>query len=211
MLSFCRTLLLYGLVILVMRLMGKRQIGQLQPYELVVAIMISDLASVPMQNTGIPIASGVIPILTILAAQIGISLLLFRSNKARKILSGTPITMIKEGRILEENLKKEIFNLNDLLEAVHIAGFSDLAQVREAVLETNGELSVYGYDKEPLPINLILDGKLLRHNLKVAGVTEKELHKQITKVGAKDTSQVLICSYFASNKWYIQRKEAHPT
>lgn len=211
MLSFCRTLLLYGLVILVMRLMGKRQIGQLQPYELVVAIMISDLASVPMQNTGIPIASGVIPILTILAAQIGISLLLFRSNKARKILSGTPITMIKEGRILEENLKKEIFNLNDLLEAVHIAGFSDLAQVREAVLETNGELSVYGYDKEPLPINLILDGKLLKHNLKVAGITEKQLHKQIARTGAKDISQILICCYFETNKWYIQRKEAYPT
>lgn len=210
MLSFFRTLLLYGLVILVMRLMGKRQIGQLQPYELVVAIMISDLASVPMQNTGIPIVSGVIPILTILAAQIGISLLLFRSNKARRILSGTPIAMIKEGRIIEENLKKEIFTLNDLLEAVRIAGYSDLSEVREAILETNGELSVYGYEQGPVPVNIILDGKLIHGNLEVAGITEQQVKKEIAKVGAKDPSQILLCCYFETEKWYIQRKEEHP-
>lgn len=207
MLSFFRTLLLYGLVILVMRLMGKRQIGQLQPYELVVAIMISDLASVPMQNTGLPLTSGIIPILTILAAQIGISLLLFRSNKARRIISGSPITMIKEGKILEENLKKEIFNLNDLLEAVRIAGYADLSQVKEATLETNGELTVYGYDIGPVPVNLILDGKLIHDNLEVAGVSEKQLKKEIAKVGAKDPSQILLCSYFEGGRWYMQRKE----
>ncbi len=206
MLSFFRTILLYGLVILVIRLMGKRQIGELQPYELVVAFMISDLASIPMQNTGVPLASGIIPILTILAAQIGISLLLFRSNKARRIISGTPVTLIKEGKILEENLKKEIFTLSDLLEAVRIAGYTDLSQVREAILETNGELSVYGYDTVPVPVNVILDGKLLPSNLQVAGITEKEVRQEIAKVGAKDPTEVLLCCYFEDGKWYIQRK-----
>lgn len=206
MLSFFRTILLYGLVILVMRLMGKRQIGELQPYELVVAFMISDLASIPMQNTGVPLASGIVPILTILAAQIGISLLLFRSNKARRILSGTPVTLVKEGRILEENLKKEIFTLSDLLEAVRIAGYTDLSQVREAVLETNGELSVYSYDTLPVPVNVILDGKLLQSNLQVAGITEQQVQTEIAKAGAKDPSQILLCCYFETGKWYIQRK-----
>ena len=207
MLSFFRTLLLYGLVILVMRLMGKRQIGELQPYELVVAIMISDLASIPMQNTGVPLVSGIIPILTILAAQLGISLLLFRSNKARRIISGSPVTMIKEGKILEKNLKKEIFHLNDLLEAVRIAGYADLSQVKEATLETNGELTVYGYDVGPIPVHLILDGKVIHDNLELAGVTEKQLNKQIAQVGAKEPSQILLCSYFEGGKWYLQRKE----
>ena len=207
MLSFFRTLLLYGLVILVMRLMGKRQIGELQPYELVVAIMISDLASIPMQNTGVPLVSGIIPILTILAAQIGISLLLFRSNKARRIISGSPVTMIKEGKILEKNLKKEIFHLNDLLEAVRIAGYAYLSQVKEATLETNGELTVYGYDVGPIPVHLILDGKVIHDNLELAGVTEKQLNKQIAQVGAKEPSQILLCSYFEGGKWYLQRKE----
>lgn len=208
MVSFVRTIILYFLVILVMRLMGKRQIGQLQPYELVVAIMISDLASIPMQNTGIPLSSGIIPILTILAVQIFISLVLFRSNRARRIVSGAPVTMIKEGKIIEKNLKKEIFTLNDLLEAVRIGGFSDISDVREAVLETNGELSVYGYDMPAVPVNIILDGKLIKNNLKIAGISEEYVMEKIASKGADDASQVLLCCYFETDKWYIQLKEA---
>ena len=187
--------------------MGKRQIGELQPYELVVAIMISDLASIPMQNTGVPLVSGIIPILTILTAQIGISLLLFRSNKARRIISGSAVTMIKEGKILEKNLKREIFHLNDLLEAVRIAGYADLSQVKEATLETNGELTVYGYDVGPIPVHLILDGKVIHDNLELAGVSAEALQNEIAKIGAKDASQILICSFFEDGKWYLQRKE----
>lgn len=204
---FFRTIILYLLVILVMRLMGKRQIGQLQPYELVVAIMISDLASVPMQNTGIPLASGIIPILTILIAQIIISFIVFRSNRARKTISGSPVTMIKEGRIIEKNLRRELFTLNDLVEAVRMEGYSDLSEVQEAILETNGELSVYGYDSEPVPYNIILDGRVISQNMEIAGITEKDLEQEIKSQGANAVSQVLICCYFESGKWYTQLKE----
>ena len=207
MIYFFRTIILYILVIAVMRLMGKREIGQLQPYELVVAIMISDLASIPMQNTGIPMISGIIPILTILMVQIIISFILFRSNKARKVISGLPISMIQNGKIIEKNLKKEVFTLSDLLEAVRMAGYSDIAEIREAILETNGVLSVFGYDKEPVPVNVILDGKYLKNNMELAGVTKEKVDKEIGKRGAKDSSEVLICAYFNTGRWYIQLKE----
>jgi len=203
--SFFRTMILYVIVIIVMRLMGKRQIGELQPYELVVAIMISDLASIPMQNTGVPLLSGVIPILTILMVQILISLILFKSNRARKIISGTPVSLIKDGIIVEKNLNREIFTLSDLLEAVRIGGYSDLSQVREAILETNGELSIYGYDTEPIPLNIILDGKLAKDNLEPVGITVEEVKKRISQEGAKDISQILLCCV-SKDKWFIQLK-----
>ena len=207
MVIFFRTIVLYLIVIIVMRIMGKRQIGELQPYELVVAIMISELASVPMQNTGIPLLSGIIPILTLLAMQIIISIILFGNNRARRIISGTPVKVIEEGRIIEKNLKKEIFTLSDLLEALRIAGYSDLSEIREAILEKSGQLSVYGYDSLPVPVNLIVDGKFIRSNLQTAGVSEQEVYTRIAKFGAADTSQVLLCCIFEGKKWYVQLKE----
>jgi len=206
MITFFRTIILYVLVIIVMRLMGKRQIGQLQPYELVVTIMISDLASIPMQNTGIPLISGIIPIITILMMQIFISLVVLKSNKARKAVCGTAVMMIKDGKIIEENLKKEIFSLSDLLESARIEGYIDVSEIREAILETNGQLSVYGYDKMPVPFNVIMDGNYIEENIKSAGITKDRIQDIVSKKGAKDESSVLLCRYFSDGKWYIQLK-----
>ena len=207
MITFFRTIILYILVIIVMRLMGKRQIGQLQPFELVVTIMISDLATIPMQNTGIPLISGIIPIITILAMQVFISLTVLKINKTRKAICGTPVMLIKDGKIIEQNLKKEIYSLSDLLESARIGGYTDLTEIREAILETNGQLSIYGYDKLPVPFNVIMDGKYVEENIKSAGITKKMIRDIITKKGARDESKVLLCRYFNDGKWYIQLKE----
>jgi len=211
MVSFFRTAILYILIIAVMRLMGKRQVGQLQPYELVVTIMISELAAIPMQNTGIPLLSGIIPILSLVALQITISLILQKSNRIRRIISGTPVVMIKEGIIIEENLNKEVFNLSDLLEAVRLEGYTDLSEIKTAMLETNGKLSVYGYDTVHEPLNLILDGKYMDENIISSGKTKEDVISKAKEQGAKNVSRVLLCRYYKDEnnegeKWYIQLK-----
>ena len=138
---FARTLILYVLVVIVMRIMGKRQIGQLQPFELVIAIMISELASVPMQNTGIPLINGIIPILTLLVAQITMSFISLKSTKARGVICGKPSILIENGRINEKELRKEMYTINDLLEQLRIKNFQNIADVEFAILETNGQLA----------------------------------------------------------------------
>lgn len=140
--SFVRTAVLYLLVITILRIMGKRQIGQLQPSELVVAIMVSDLAAIPMQNTGTPIIAGVIPIITLMIMEITLSFFSTKSSKFCRFICGTPSVLIKDGEIMEDEMKRLRFNRNDLLEELRISGCDDVSQVQYAILETNGGLGL---------------------------------------------------------------------
>ena len=133
--TFGRALILYILVVIVMRIMGKRQIGQLQPFELVIAIMISELAAVPMQNTGIPLVYGIIPILTLLILQLLISYLSIKSIRFRALICGKPAILIEKGRIRESELRKEMYTLNDLLEQLRINNCPNVSDVEYAILE----------------------------------------------------------------------------
>ncbi|HBN86040.1 MAG TPA: hypothetical protein DDZ89_19605, partial [Clostridiales bacterium] len=137
-----RTIVLYVIVIIVMRLMGKRQIGELQPYELAVAIMISELATVPMQDTGMPVINGIIPILTILIMQLLVSFISLKSVIIRTIVSGKPVILIERGRVVEENMRKELYTVNELAEQLRIKDIANISQVEFAILETNGQLSI---------------------------------------------------------------------
>lgn len=137
-----RTILLYALVILSLRIMGKRQIGEMQPSELVVAIMISDLAAVPMQAIDIPLVTGIIPVLTLIVAEVAMSFASLKSEKVRKFLSGEASIVIYDGHINEGELEKLRFNMNDLLEQLRINNYPDISQVECAVMETNGKLSI---------------------------------------------------------------------
>jgi uncharacterized membrane protein YcaP (DUF421 family) len=125
-----------------MRLMGKRQIGEMQPSELVVAIMISDLASIPVQATGIPILSGIIPILTLVVAEIIVSYAALRSRRARGVISGRPNVVIENGQLNFEEMEKIRMNVDDLIEELRLANCSKIKDVKIAVVETNGKLSV---------------------------------------------------------------------
>ena len=140
--TFIRTIILYLLVVFSMRIMGKRTIGELQPYELVIDIMISDLASVPMQSTDFPLLSGIIPILTLITLEVFMSYVSLKSRKFRKFLCGEPTTVIKNGEINYENLKSLRIAHTDLLEELRQEGCDDVKEVKRAVLETNGKLSV---------------------------------------------------------------------
>lgn len=177
-----RTLILYLLVVVAMRIMGKRQIGEMQPSELVIAIMISDLASVPMQAIDIPLLSGAVPVLTLLVWEVVMSFVSLKSKRCRKYITGEPSIVVYNGHINENELKKLRFNLNDLMEQLRISGCPDISNVQAAVLETNGQLSVLEKKNDissELPYMLISDGEVNKSELKRAGKNMKWLRENV--------------------------------
>ncbi len=218
---FVRTLILYAIVVIVMRVMGKRQIGQLQPFELAIAIMISELAAVPMQNTGIPLISGFIPILTLLVAQITMSFISLKSVRARGIICGKPNILIENGKINEKSLRKEMYTLNDLLEQLRIQGSANIADVEYAILETNGQLSIIQKSQkrplnpedlnistkyEGLPLDFIIDGNVNHKNLEKANLDAQWLGNELRKLGINDLKEVLFASLDSEGNLYYQKK-----
>ena len=140
--SFLRTIILYIVVVAGFRIMGKRQIGEMQPSELVVAIMISDLATIPMEDIGIPLFSGVIPIFTLIVMEILLSQLSLKNKRFRRLMTGKPNVIIHNGKILEEEMKNLRFNMDDLNEQLRIQGYTGISNINFAILETNGQLSI---------------------------------------------------------------------
>lgn len=219
-----RTLILYGAVIFSLRIMGKRQIGELQPSELVVAIMISDVATVPMQSLDIPLLSGIIPVLTLLLAEVITSYMSIKSNAMRKFFMGEPSVIIYNGVICEKELSRQRFNLSDLLEELRLLGCFDISDVLVAVLETSGKLSVIPKDdaravtvrdlnltnvrKEGLPYTVILDGKFNKYELRRSEKTEQQIIDEIKKRGAKGVKDVFIASIDAEGEMYMQLKRS---
>lgn len=213
-----RTLILYSLVVLVLRLLGKRQIGQLQPFELVVVIMISELAAVPSENVNIPLVSGIIPILVLLFAGMTLSYLSMKNEKARQILCGRPTVLIDKGKILKYELEKTRYNLSDLLEQLRLKNVPNIADVEYAILETNGEVSIIPKPQkrptvpedfqlspkyEGLPTPLIMDGKLHTENMRKAKVEQTWLEGELQKQNLTIT-EVLLASIDETGSLYIQ-------
>ena len=174
-LIFVRTIIIYVLVLFVMRFMGKREIGQMQPFELVISIMIADLASTPMAEIGIPILYGIIPIFGLLFMHILISVLNIKSIRVREIICGKPRILINEGNIDEKALTKENFTINELQERLRVNNVNNISDVEYAILETSGQISVIlksekrGVTTEDLKLqvaktkisyDLVLDGKI---------------------------------------------------
>ncbi len=217
-----RTLILYFLVVTAMRIMGKRQIGEMQPSELVIAIMISDLASIPMQDVNIPLVSGIVPVLTLLVAEVIMSYICLKSVKFRRIYTGEPSIIIYNGRVLEKELKKLRFSLSDLSEQLRISGCSGISEVQAAVLETNGQLSVIK-KSQPLtaddlnikskscsniPYLLVMDGDIDYAELKRADKDEKWLSNMLKRHGAENIKDVFIAELASDGKLYLQKKES---
>lgn len=215
-----RTLILYILIVIALRVMGKRQIGELQPGELVVAILISDLAAVPMSDPGIPLLYGILPIFTLVIAEMILSFLSLKSEKLRSIVSGRPSVIMADGVIDESEMKKLRFNLSDLTEEIRLQGYLDISQIDTLILETNGSITIIpksqykapdlgdlniSAEQDKLPYVFISDGKLNENNLKKSGFDLKWLNKQINKAGAKNTDDVFYMTYY-NNECFIQLK-----
>lgn len=216
-----RAFILYIFVILAMRIMGKRQIGELQPYELVTAIMLSELAAVPMQDTGIPLLHGIIPIITLVILEVLSSFLALKYQGFRKIVCGVPSVIIKDGKIIEEELRKQRFNLDDLMEELRLMGYIDVADIQYAIMETSGKLSIFPvYSKTPLtksdlnlkgkdpslPISIILDGKINHDNLKIAGYDDEWIYRKLKENKLKSENDVLVAIIDSNKKLFIQKR-----
>lgn len=182
-----RTLLLYALVIISLRIMGKRQIGEMQPSELVVAIMISDLAAVPMQAIDIPLVTGIIPVLTLIVTEIIMSYISLKSRRVRKFISGEPSIIIYNGHVNEGELERLRFNMNDLLEQLRLNNYSDISDVDCAIMETNGKISIIpksGAKSVTLSdLNITDSGGGLQHLI----ISDGEINKgELKKIGRND-------------------------
>ncbi len=205
-----------------MRMMGKKQIGELEPFELVVAIMISELATLPMTDTRIPILHSIIPIITLLVLQVCTSFVELKSEMARKLLTGNPSILIRNGKIDIAVLRSQRFNINDLLEELRLKGFFDLSDIQYAILETSGEISVMPITQQSnvtkgdldlkitqefLPIPLIMDGNVNCKNLQLLGKDEAWLNNLLKKHKISCSKDVFIGTLDSKNKFYYQLKE----
>lgn len=203
-----RSVILVCVAILALRMMGKRQIGQLQPFELVIAIMIADLATTPMESLDIPLWRGILPMASLIILHQTFSLLSMKSQKVRGFLSGTPTVVIRNGQIDPKALEKLCFNLNDLLEELRSGGVLSPTEVGTAIMETSGKLSVFptsrrrsltpfdmgvetGY--EGIPLTLIMDGQPEKNNIPLSGKDEPWLRQQLRRLGVEDYRDVLMC------------------
>ena len=219
--TFFRAIILYLIVLIVMRLMGKREIGQLQPFELAISIMIADLASIPMTEIGIPIFNGIIPILGLLVMHLIISVVNLKSLKAREIICGKPNILIYRGKINEKALKKERFTINELQERLRGNNVVNLGDVEYAILETSGEVTVIQKpekrntipedfnikpDYEGIPYDLVIDGKIMNQNLKIIGKNYEWLKKEVKKFSI-NPEEALVVTIDGKGRIFCQKKE----
>jgi len=219
--TFFRAILLYIIVLIVMRLMGKREIGQLQPFELAISIMIADLASIPMTDTGVPISNGIIPILGLLVMHLVISVVNLKSIKAREIICGKPRILIYRGKIDEKALKKERFTINELEERLRGNNVVNLGDVEYAILETSGNITVIQKpekrntipedfnivpDYEGISYDLVVDGKIMDENLRKLGKNYQWLKKQVEKFNIMP-EDALVVTIDGKGQIFCQEKE----
>ena len=219
--TFFRAIVLYIIVLVVMRLMGKREIGQLQPFELAISIMIADLASIPMTEIGIPITNGIIPILGLLIMHLIISIINMKSIKAREIICGKPRILIYRGKIDEKALIKERFTINELEERLRGNNIMNLGDIEYAILETSGQVTVIPKPEkrnviaedlnitpeyEGIPYDLVVDGKVMNKNLKKIGKDYNWLKKEVRKFNM-NPEEALIVTYDGKGQIFCQKKE----
>ncbi|MBR6407290.1 MAG: DUF421 domain-containing protein [Clostridia bacterium] len=218
---FVRTVITYLLVVLALRITGKRQIGQLQPSELVLMLMISNIATMPLEEAGVPLLSSMVPIATLVLLEISISAVMLKLPAVRKLVSGSSVQVIRNGKIIEKNLKKLRLTVDELYEELRLAGNFRIDEIVCCTVETNGRLSVLkrfesdpvtpsalGLEPQSAPMTylIISDGKILNDNLKMCGFDTAWLDKRLReqKVRSKD---VLMMSADTDGGCYVLKKE----
>lgn len=217
-----RTMILYLLIIAGLRLLGKRQLGELEPTELTLTLIIADLASVPMQDNGIPLLTGLIPIIVLLSLASILSVLSTKSIRFRTLLCGRPSIVISDGKVMEDELRRNRLTVDELLEELRIQGHTDLNTIEFAILESNGQLSVIlRASQQPvtaeqmeiptqetgLPVIIISDGHLLDKVLIAQGRSEKWLYRRLASHGLTSPKQVFLLTVDGAGNTYCVPKE----
>ena len=220
--GFVRAVILYIVIIAGVRLMGKRQVGELEPAELVLSLLIADLASVPMQDFRIPLLSGLLPILTLLSLSMIFSVLTMKSPRLRQLMCGRPSVIIENGRLDQREMVRNRLTVDELLEELRGQGCTDLSKVEYAILETSGRLSVLLFpDQKPptakqlslpaedggLPLVLISDGAVQEQNLKLLGRDRLWLQEQLLARSCPSPRDVFLLLCDRNDSIYLSRKQ----
>ncbi len=205
---FFRALVLYCVVFLVIRLMGKKELSKVQPFELAIIIVISDLASAPMSSRGLSLLDGIIPIITLLLAYLIFLLLNHSSNKVQDIVCGKPVLIIKDGKIIEKEFNSQKYTVSDLMSQLHEKDIFLISDVKYGILETNGNLSVVKNDPNinSLPVNVIEDGKLAEANMELIGISKGDVER-LVKAKKVKVEDILVGQMDSSYKFTYQLKE----
>lgn len=217
--SFLRTIVLYLLIVVTLRILGKRQVGELEPSELVVAILISDLAAVPMQDVGIPLLSGILPIITLLAMELLASEISMHSLKFRAFLCGKPVFIIRDGVVDQKAMRDNRLTIDELCCSLRQNGILNIQEVQFAVLETSGQLSTFQYPKfAPLtagddnkkpkppeyPVTVISDGSILEENLNMIG---RDIPWLMGKLQSERAEDIFLMTATAAGDIFLVRQE----
>ena len=220
---FVRTVILYFAILISMRIMGKRQLGEMEISEFIVAALIADLAATPLQDIGIPLLNGLVPIIIMFCFEIIIAGLNMRSVKLRKLTYGRPEIIIRNGRIIREAMQKNRFTLDELMQELRAQGLTDTAQVEYAVLETNGQLSIIlksgdqpvtasqmGVDADDVSYAHIIinEGRILDNNLKLLGRDRRWLANELKRQNLRSADEVYILTLSENGSVFCQAKEA---
>lgn len=218
-----RALILYLLLVIATRVMGKRQVGELQPFEFVIAIILADMAAISMGDKETPLLNSIVAIFTLLVAHVVVSYLSLKSQRVRRLVCGYPSVVIENGKIQENTLRSLRYNINDMLEQLRGKGYANLADVEFALLETNGKLSVIPKsqsrpltpedmqiptDYEGLPLTLIVDGSIDHEALRRAGLDVAWLQDELAKFSIRTPRDVLFASLDTSGNLFYQVKAA---
>ena len=216
-----RCVIIYVVVIAMVRLMGKRQIGELQPSELVITILISDVASMPLQNMEMPLISTVTSLLVLVMFEVLLSVISIKSRKARKLLQGNSVMIIKNGKLIESSLRLIRYSIDDLMEALRLKDVFDISQVQYAYIETNGAISVelkpqhrtitpqdlsMATEKVSIPCLVICDGEIVDSDFDVCNMTREKLYK-ILDEKELSAKEILLMTVDSSGRSYIRLKE----
>jgi len=215
-----RAIIIYVVVLFLYRLMGKRQLGQMQPFELVLTLIIADLATIPMAEVSVPVLHGIVPLLTLVVLHFVITYLCKLSNKIAAFISGKPVIVINPNGIDYKALKNLNLSVDDVFEAIRGCGYFSIEQVQYAIMETNGKMSVLPksefapvtvgdvnlqVDKAALPINIISEGKLIKQNLPIARIDETDVKNLMQKAGAKRVKDVLVLTIDKNGTAFCQK------
>ena len=234
---FVRAILVYTIVLIVFRLMGKRQLGQMQPFELVLTLIIADLATIPMAESSVPILHGVIPLLTLVTVHYFLTIITKKSDVLNRFISGKPIIVINPKGVDYNAIKSLNISVDDLFEAIRGNGFFSLDEIQYAIVETNGTINVLSkndfspvtlgnlkeisngnsfklkniseIDAPTIPITLIAEGKINKNNLKAASLEENDIKKILEKTKTKNIKNVLILTIDGNGKVYFQAKKGN--
>ena len=220
---FVRTVILYFAILISMRIMGKRQLGEMEISEFIVAALIADLAATPLQDIGIPLLNGLVPIIIMFCFEIIIAGLNMRSVKLRKLTYGRPEIIIRNGRIIREAMHKNRLTLDELMQELRAQGLTDTAQVEYAVLETNGQLSIIhksgnqpatasqmGVDADDVSYAHIIinEGRILDNDLKLLGRDRRWLANELKRQNLRSADEVYILTLSENGSVFCQAKEA---